>query len=57
MTDYRQSYINFAHGDEELDVVYGSSLQRLQALKKTFDPANVFNHWFPLTPRQQVATF
>lgn len=44
------SYINFAHGDEDLEVVYGSHVKRLQALKKTFDPQNVFDQWFPLTP-------
>ena len=52
-TDFLHSYINFAHGDEDLDVVYGPSLSRLQALKKKYDPNNVFNHWFPLTPRSQ----
>ena len=54
-TDSVHSYINFAHGDEALDVVYGPNLQRLQALKKEYDPKNVFNHWFPLTPRPQTA--
>ncbi|KAL6713316.1 hypothetical protein ACLMJK_008781 [Lecanora helva] len=49
------SYINFASGDEELDVVYGSSLQRLQTLKKRYDPRNVFNQWFPLSPVSRTA--
>ncbi|KAL8961728.1 MAG: hypothetical protein Q9193_001761 [Seirophora villosa] len=47
------SYINFAHGDEDLEVVYGAHLQRLKMLKKKYDPANIFNHWFPLAPRPQ----
>ena len=50
------SYINFAHGDETLDVVYGQYTQMLLALKAKYDPKNVFNHWFPLTPRPQTAT-
>ena len=42
------SYINFAHGDESLENIYGASLPRLQALKKVYDPQNRFNQWFPL---------
>ncbi|KAI4263968.1 MAG: hypothetical protein L6R42_000911 [Xanthoria sp. 1 TBL-2021] len=49
------SYINFAHGDENLDVVYGQHTQKLQALKAKYDPKNLFNHWFPLNPRPQTA--
>ena len=56
LNDCHHSYINFANGDEELEVVYGSSLPRLQSLKKQYDAANVFKHWFPLTPRQQTAS-
>lgn len=43
------SYVNFAHGDEPLDVVYGESLGRLQNLKRQYDPNNRFNQWFDLT--------
>ncbi|KAL8724366.1 MAG: hypothetical protein Q9166_007987 [cf. Caloplaca sp. 2 TL-2023] len=42
------TYINFAHGDEPLEEVYGKNLLRLQRLKKRFDPQNRFNQWFPL---------
>ena len=56
MADFSRSYINFAHGDEDLEVVYGSSLQRLQTLKKKYDPKNLFNHWFPLSPRPRRPT-
>ncbi|KAL1966805.1 hypothetical protein VTN77DRAFT_3770 [Rasamsonia byssochlamydoides] len=42
------SYINFAHGDDPLQNVYGSSLPELLALKKKYDPANRFGNWFPL---------
>ncbi|KAL8765972.1 MAG: hypothetical protein Q9209_007119 [Squamulea sp. 1 TL-2023] len=42
------TYINFAHGDEPLYEVYGKNLQKLQALKKRYDPRNKFNQWFPL---------
>ncbi|KAI1321947.1 FAD binding domain-containing protein [Xylariaceae sp. FL0255] len=43
-----QTYINFAHGDEDLSVVYGNSLTRLKTIKKTYDPLNVFSHWFDI---------
>ncbi|KAM6513599.1 hypothetical protein FALCPG4_015986 [Fusarium falciforme] len=42
------AYINFAHGDEDLSAIYGSSLSRLRALKKKYDSKNVFGHWFSL---------
>ncbi|KAM0321726.1 hypothetical protein ACHAQA_009965 [Verticillium albo-atrum] len=42
------TYINFAHGDEDLVAIYGSSLPRLQTLKKKYDPGNVFGQWFSL---------
>lgn len=42
------SYINFAHGDEDLEAIYGASLPRLQELKKKYDPKNVFSQWFSL---------
>lgn len=41
-------YINFAHGDEELSAIYGSSLDRLRTLKQQFDPSGVFNQWFQI---------
>ncbi|KAI5859280.1 FAD binding domain-containing protein [Durotheca rogersii] len=44
-----QAYINFAHGDEPLEAIYGSSLPRLQRLKKKYDPKKRFNQWFPLS--------
>ena len=42
-------YVNFAHGDESLEAVYGSSLGRLKELKQEYDPRNRFNQWFPLS--------
>lgn len=42
------TYINFAHGDEELQAIYGSALDRLRTLKQKFDPTGVFNQWFPI---------
>ncbi|KAI1740777.1 FAD binding domain-containing protein [Xylaria scruposa] len=44
-----RSYINFAHGDEQLSEIYGASLPRLQALKNKYDPDRRFNQWFPLS--------
>lgn len=43
-------YINFAHGDEAQEVVYGDSLARLQSLKQRIDPDNWFNQWFDINP-------
>ncbi|KAK5636776.1 hypothetical protein RRF57_012488 [Xylaria bambusicola] len=43
------SYINFAHGDESLSHIYGSSLPKLQKLKRKYDPERRLNQWFPLS--------
>ena len=44
------SYINFAHGDEALETVYGSGerLERLKRIKKEYAPNNVFGSFFPI---------
>ena len=42
------TYANFAHGDESLEAIYGSSLPRLRELKKKWDPKGVFGQWFPI---------
>lgn len=44
------SYINFAHGDETPEAIYGSSLARLKQLKKKYDPAGAFSQWFTIKP-------
>ena len=41
-------YMNFAHGDESLEEIYGQSLPRLRELKQQWDPQGVFNQWFPI---------
>ncbi|KAI0184711.1 hypothetical protein EV127DRAFT_443582 [Xylaria flabelliformis] len=46
------AYVNSAHGDESLQSIYGANkLQRLSALKKIWDPSNVFrfNNPIPLS--------
>ncbi|KAI0403715.1 FAD binding domain-containing protein [Xylaria palmicola] len=48
-TSSTSSYINFAHGDESLPQIYGSSLPKLQELKQKYDPNKRFNQWFPLS--------
>ncbi|KAI1819658.1 FAD binding domain-containing protein [Xylaria intraflava] len=48
-TSAPSSYVNFAHGDEPLDVIYGASLSKLTTLKEQYDPAKLFNQWFPLS--------
>ncbi|KAF1846587.1 FAD-binding domain-containing protein [Cucurbitaria berberidis CBS 394.84] len=44
----QRTYINFAHGDEPLEQVYGDSLCRLSQLKGKWDPLGRFNQWFPI---------
>jgi hypothetical protein len=39
-------YINFCHGNEPLEEVFGESLPRLRGLKKVWDPENRLNQWF-----------
>ncbi|KAA8565447.1 hypothetical protein MFRU_006g00290 [Monilinia fructicola] len=42
-------YVNYAHGDEKIEQIYGSrKLPRLANLKKTWDPDNVFAFNNPL---------
>ncbi|KAI0968682.1 FAD binding domain-containing protein [Xylaria arbuscula] len=48
-TSSPSSYINFAHGDESLSQIYGSSLSKLQQLKQKYDPQKRLNQWFPLS--------
>ncbi|KAK1996672.1 FAD binding domain-containing protein [Colletotrichum falcatum] len=42
------TYINFAHGDETAEAIYGSSLPRLRQLKKEWDPLGAFDQWFKI---------
>ncbi|KAF1915630.1 FAD binding domain-containing protein [Ampelomyces quisqualis] len=44
--DFNASYVNFAHGDEPLEEIYGDSLPRLRELKRKWDPEDRFNQWF-----------
>ncbi|GAW16190.1 hypothetical protein ANO14919_056130 [Xylariales sp. No.14919] len=44
--DGNHTYINFAHGDEPPEVVYGDSLPKLRKLKRRFDPHGKFSHWY-----------
>ncbi|KAI0805730.1 FAD binding domain-containing protein [Xylaria sp. FL0064] len=48
-TSSPSSYINFAHGDEPLSQIYGSSLSKLRQLKQKYDPKKRLNQWFPLS--------
>ena len=31
-------------------LVFGENYPRLQEIKKRYDPENIFNKWFPITP-------
>jgi FAD/FMN-containing dehydrogenase len=44
-------YINYGHGDESLEELYGHDewrLQRLKTLKKKYDPTGVFSAYHPI---------
>ncbi|KAF6757626.1 FAD binding domain-containing protein [Ephemerocybe angulata] len=38
------------HGAKRADLAYASNYPKLQKIKKTYDPENVFNRWYPITP-------
>jgi Berberine and berberine like len=47
----QHSYVNYAHGDESLEEVYGYKpwrLQKLRWLKKKYDPKNKFGFFEPI---------
>lgn len=45
------TYVSYAHGEETLEQKYGANkLPRLQALKKKWDPRNVFAYNNAITP-------
>ncbi|KAB8263849.1 hypothetical protein BDV32DRAFT_161418 [Aspergillus pseudonomiae] len=46
--DSPATYINFAHGDEDLTTIFGANVDRLRAIKARVDPGDVFNQWFNL---------
>ncbi|PHH68711.1 hypothetical protein CDD82_335 [Ophiocordyceps australis] len=49
-------YVSYAHGDEPLESIYGAEqLPRLAALKKEWDPSNVFAYNNPLPTQYQDA--
>lgn len=43
-------YANFAHGDESVEQLYGDGerLDKLRALKRKYDPDQVFSHFIPI---------
>ncbi|KZL63352.1 fad binding domain-containing protein [Colletotrichum incanum] len=40
------TYVNFAHGDETAEAIYGSRMSSLRKSKRKWDPAGAFNQWF-----------
>jgi hypothetical protein len=46
--DIQSTYVNYAHGDEPLEAMYGYEpwrLERLRSLKQRYDPHGFFNHY------------
>lgn len=46
--DIQATYVNYAHGDEPLEAMYGYEpwrLERLRSLKQRYDPHGFFNHY------------
>jgi FAD/FMN-containing dehydrogenase len=35
---------------DKAQVIFGQNYPRLQKIKKRYDPENIFNKWFPITP-------
>lgn len=47
--DGLRTYVNYAQGTEQLEQIYGADkLPRLAALKRKWDPSNVFRYMNPL---------
>ena len=47
-----QAYLNYAHGDETLEELYGHEpwrLQKLRRLKEEYDPEGRFNFYAPIS--------
>lgn len=47
------TYVNYAHGDESLESIYGYEtwrLEKLRLLKAKYDPEGRFNYYNPITP-------
>lgn len=36
--------------DEKARLVWGEHYEKMQKIKKKYDPGMVFNRWFPITP-------
>lgn len=46
-----RAYINYAHGDEKLEEIYGHDawrLEKLRRLKREYDPKNRFGFYAPI---------
>jgi hypothetical protein len=46
--DQLTSYMNFAHGDESVEQIFGPNLPRLISLKKKWDPENLFGYHYAI---------
>ncbi|KAK3356007.1 hypothetical protein B0H65DRAFT_65379 [Neurospora tetraspora] len=49
------TYVNYAHGDESTESMYGYEpwrLEKLRGLKAQYDPDNLFSYYNPIIPNQ-----
>jgi FAD/FMN-containing dehydrogenase len=49
--DQLHAYVNYAHGDESLEEVYGHQawrLEKLRQVKRQYDPENRFGFYSPI---------
>jgi FAD/FMN-containing dehydrogenase len=44
-------FVDSAAGEsDKAKAAFGENYPRLQGIKKKYDPDNIFNKWFPITP-------
>lgn len=46
--DGLQTYMNYAHGDEDSEALYGPNLSRVMEVKRKWDPTNMFGRGRPI---------
>lgn len=50
------TYVNYAHGGETLEEIYGKEpwrIEKLKSLKQEYDPRNLFKYYAPLVATEE----